>query len=56
MNRVMTRSTHPPHLAALAEVPVHEAEGSLSFCDTQAEFEFNLGLVLDGLEARRTAP
>ena len=44
------------HLATLAEVAVHEAEGPLSFCDTQAEFEVNLGLVLDGLEARRTAP
>jgi hypothetical protein len=33
----------------------HEAEGSLSICDTQAEFEFTLSLVLDGLEARRPA-
>jgi AcrR family transcriptional regulator len=44
-----------PHLSRLAEVATHEAEGSLSICDTQAEFEFTLNLVLDGLEARRLA-
>jgi len=42
-----------PHLARLAEVAVHEVEGSLSMCDTQAEFEFTLGLILNGLEAHR---
>jgi 3-methyladenine DNA glycosylase/8-oxoguanine DNA glycosylase len=42
-----------PHLARLAEVAAHAAEGSLSVCDTQSEFEFTLGLVLDGLEAHR---
>jgi AcrR family transcriptional regulator len=42
-----------PHLARLAEVAVHEVEGSLSMCDTQSEFEFTLGLILDGLEAHR---
>jgi AcrR family transcriptional regulator len=46
-------ATAAPHLARLAEVVVHEAEGSLSTCDTQAEFEFTLALVLDGLEAHR---
>jgi AcrR family transcriptional regulator len=44
-----------PHLARLAEVAVHEARGSLSVCDTQSEFEFTLGLILDGLEAHRLA-
>jgi hypothetical protein len=44
-----------PHLARIAEVAAHESKGSLSVCDTQAEFEFTLGLVLDGLEARRRA-
>ncbi|WP_088319645.1 TetR/AcrR family transcriptional regulator [Kineosporia sp. R_H_3] len=44
-----------PHLARLAEVAVHEAEGTIGLCDTQAEFEFTLGLVLDGLEAHRRA-
>ena len=48
-----TMATALPHLARLAEVAFHEVEGSLSVCDTQAEFEFTLGLVLDGLEARR---
>ncbi len=42
-----------PHLARLAEVALHEAEGSLSVCDSQAEFEFTLDLILDGLEVRR---
>lgn len=42
-----------PHLAHLAEVAVHEARGSLGICDTQAEFEFTLRLILDGLEAHR---
>jgi AcrR family transcriptional regulator len=44
-----------PHLARLAEIAVHEAEGSLSVCDTRAEFEFTLRLILDGLEAHRPA-
>ncbi len=44
-----------PHLARLAETARHEAEGSLSVCDTQAECEFALGLVLDGLAAHRPA-
>jgi len=44
---------HMPHIAKLAAMELHEAEGSLSMCDTQAEFEFTLALVLDGLEARR---
>ncbi len=42
-----------PHLARLAETTVHESEGSLSECDTQAEFEFTLQLLLDGLDAHR---
>jgi AcrR family transcriptional regulator len=48
-------ATAAPHLARLAAVVAHEAEGSLSPCDTQAEFEFTLGLILDGLEAQRRA-
>jgi len=44
-----------PHLARLAEVAVHEVKGSLSMCDTQSEFEFTLGLILDGLDAHRGA-
>lgn len=42
-----------PHLARVAVVAAHEAEGALSVCDTAAEFAFTLGLVLDGLEAHR---
>ena len=42
-----------PYLSKLGEVAVHEIEGSLSVCDTQSEFEFTLGLILDGLEAHR---
>jgi hypothetical protein len=42
-----------PHIAQLAAMELHESEGSLSMCDTQAEFEFTLALVLDGLERRR---
>lgn len=42
-----------PHLTRLAEVTVHDDEGALSVCDTQAEFEFTLALILDGLEAHR---
>lgn len=42
-----------PHIARLASMELHEKDGSLSMCDTQAEFEFTLLLVLDGLEARR---
>jgi AcrR family transcriptional regulator len=44
-----------PHLARIAQVAAHESKGSLSVCDTQAEFEFTLGLILDGLESRRRA-
>jgi len=42
-----------PHLAKIAEVAAHESAGALSMCDTQAEFEFTLGLTLVGLEADR---
>lgn len=42
-----------PHLARMAAAISHEAAGSLSVCDTQAEFEFTLGLLLDGLERAR---
>ena len=42
-----------PHLAEMAVAITHETDGSLSACDTQAEFEFTLGLILDGLERHR---
>ena len=44
-----------PHLLQIAQTGPHEADGSLSACDTQAEFEFTVTLILDGLEARRAA-
>jgi hypothetical protein len=44
-----------PHLAQLAKAELHATEGSLSVCDTRAEFEFTLDLIPDGLEARRPA-
>lgn len=46
-------ATTMPHVATLAAMELHESEGSLGVCDTQAEFEFTLALVLDGLESRR---
>ncbi|MGY4644429.1 TetR/AcrR family transcriptional regulator C-terminal domain-containing protein [Cellulomonas sp. URHB0016] len=44
---------HMPNLARMAASVVHEVDGALSVCDTRAEFEFTLGLVLDGLERER---
>ena len=42
-----------PNLAAMAEVALHDSGGKLSTCDTQAEFEFTLSLILDGLGRAR---
>lgn len=42
-----------PHLMAMAEMAFHESGDGLSTCDTQAEFEFTLSLVLDGLGRAR---
>ena len=44
-----------PHLAAMAQVGLHDTAGKLATCDTQAEFEFSLSLVLDGLGRARTS-
>lgn len=44
-----------PNLARMSAAVVHESDGALSMCDTQAEFTFTLGLILDGLEAARLA-
>lgn len=44
-----------PHLLQIAQMGPHESDGSLSACDTQAEFEFTVTLILDGLESRRAA-
>jgi AcrR family transcriptional regulator len=39
-----------PHLTAMVASELHDsAEDPLGWCDSQAEFEFTLGLILDGL-------
>jgi len=45
---------HMPNLSRMAATVAHDADGALSMCDTQAEFDFTLGLLLDGLENART--
>ena len=45
-----------PHLTGmLAEVAHDDADSTLGWCDDQAEFEFGLDLLLEGIERRRTA-
>jgi AcrR family transcriptional regulator len=39
-----------PYMAAMAAAELHDADDpTLGWCDTQAEFEFTLDLILDGL-------
>ena len=43
-----------PHLTAMVAAEVNDHGGdTLGWCDSQAEFEFTLDLLLNGLEARR---
>ncbi len=45
-----------PHLAGMiAEVAHEDPDSTLGWCDDQAEFEFGLDVLLDGLERRRAA-
>lgn len=45
-----------PHLAGMVAAELHDhAEDPLGWCDSQEEFEFTLGLILDGLERARAA-
>ncbi len=44
-----------PYLGAMAMTQPHDQTDSLSVCDTKAEFEFTLNLILDGLEHLRPA-
>lgn len=45
-----------PHVTAMVASELHAADGDvLGWCDSRAEFEFTLDLLLDGLEAQRTA-
>lgn len=42
-----------PHIAAMVVSEIHANDGkTLGWCDSQAEFEFTLELLLDGLERR----
>ena len=44
-----------PHITAMIGSEIHVNDGDvLGWCDSQAEFEFTLDLILDGLEARKT--
>ncbi len=42
-----------PHLGRVVASMAHDASSTLGWCDDQAEFEFGLDVLLDGLEARR---
>lgn len=45
-----------PHITAMVAAEFHAADGdALGWCDSRAEFEFTLDLLLDGLEAHRLA-
>jgi AcrR family transcriptional regulator len=45
-----------PHITAMVAAELHAADGDvLGWCDSRAEFEFTLDLLLDGLEAQRLA-
>ncbi|MGY1710059.1 TetR/AcrR family transcriptional regulator [Geodermatophilus sp. SYSU D00758] len=44
-----------PHVAGMVAEVAHGTEGALGWCDDQAEFEFGLDVLLDGLERRRAA-
>jgi hypothetical protein len=42
-----------PHTAAMAAPEIHANDGdALGWCDSQAEFEFTLDLLLDGLNRK----
>lgn len=42
-----------PHTAAMIAAELHDDNGTLGWCDSQAEFEFALDLLIDGLSRRR---
>jgi len=45
-----------PHMAAMVAAEIHANDGDvLGWCDSRAEFEFTLDLLLDGLERQRSA-
>jgi AcrR family transcriptional regulator len=46
-----------PHMMAMVAAEIHANDGDvLGWCDSRAEFEFTLDLLLDGLERQRTRP
>ena len=45
----------PNLVAMMAEIEHDEPDSTLGWCADQAEFEFGLDLLLDGLEQRRRA-
>ena len=48
-------AAHLPYLSAmLAEVAHDDPDSTLGWCDDQAEFEFTLDILLEGLERRRS--
>lgn len=45
-----------PHMTAMVAAEIHAHDGDvLGWCDSRAEFEFTLDLLLDGLERQRIA-
>ena len=45
-----------PHMTAMVAAEIHANDGDvLGWCDSRAEFEFTLDLLLDGLERKRSA-
>lgn len=46
-------ATQLPYLSGMLASIVHEADSTLGWCDDQAEFEFGLDALLEGLEAAR---
>ncbi len=42
-----------PHITGMVSQITHDADTTLGWCDDQAEFEFALDLILDGLERLR---
>jgi AcrR family transcriptional regulator len=52
---VAAMAEHVPYLAEMVTEAAHSDEGLIGWCDYQAEFEFGLDLILDGLERLRAA-
>src|SRR5207249_2222023 len=51
---ISAMAEHFPHLTGmLLEVAHDDPDSTLGWCDAQAEFEFGLDLILDGLDRMR---